>query len=856
MTDAAVRLGIDFGTSSTVACMSRPDGRAAPLLFGDSPVLPSAVCLDPSGTLLVGRDAIYASRLRPEAYEPNPKRRIDDGSVLLGDRELAVGDLIAAVLHRVADEARRIAGRAPDATVLSCPAGWGARRRSVLRAAAAAAGLQGVSLVAEPVAAARYFVEVLGNDVPVGRSVVVYDFGAGTFDVSVVRRTADGFAVLAEEGLRDAGGLDVDAAVVGYLGAVLAGRDPQRWADLMQPTTAAQRRANRQLWDDVRTSKELLSRATATMVHIPLFDVDTPLGREQLEQLARPVLDRTVAATRVAIQESGVGAGQLAGVFLVGGSSRIPLVATLLHRALGGPPVAIEQPELVVAEGALRTPADGGAAEDPPTPVPPMVPPRIRAVASVPVSSPPVSGPPGSVPPVSVPPVSAPPVSPAPVSSPPASPTPVSVPPDLSIPVSVPPVAPAAPPVAAPDPPAPPAPPARSRRGLLLAVLAAIALAVVAGTAAVVFKLRGDGGDGGGAAGSGNSADRPCDRRIGLLGPLTGANAVVTGPIRIAVQVAVEEYNDAHREGGKVCVSTVDTGDAATAPAAAVALEQDESVIGLVGPLLSTEVAQFGDGFEAYGLPFVTPTAGDPTLQRKGWKTFHRTATVDTLLAVGAARLARDDLATKPFLLVRPDPFGRSMAAALRDSEVVEVAGSVEIEDTKASYDAAEAQIRSSGAGAIYYAGSLADSKPVIEALRAAGFKGPVIASDRFFDAVAASNLLGAANAPVYVTCSCKPSDAYYSDAATALTETLRNRFHIESNGYVPVAYDTAQILLAGLAGGAKTRAAMSEYLLGARYEGFGGTYRFVDGDRPADDVEVGLYKLSETGVFAYDKAT
>jgi branched-chain amino acid transport system substrate-binding protein len=92
-----------------------------------------------------------------------------------------------------------------------------------------------------------------------------------------------------------------------------------------------------------------------------------PLGREQLEQLARPILDRTVTATMLALTSAGLTPQRLAAVFLVGGSSRIPLAATLLHRAFGTSPTAIEQPELVVAEGALAlAPRAGRAVVGPP----------------------------------------------------------------------------------------------------------------------------------------------------------------------------------------------------------------------------------------------------------------------------------------------------------------------------------------------------------------------------------------------------------------------------------------------------------------------------------------------------------
>src|SRR5438067_309854 len=345
-------LGVDFGTSNTVAVLRSPDGRARSLLVDGSPLLPSAVYADPGGNLLVGRDAIHSARLDPARFEPNPKRGIDDHSVLLGDRELPVVDLVAAGLIRIAEEARRTTGGAtPDPVTLTCPAGWGPTRRGLLCAAAALAGWPRVRLVEEPVAAATYFTNVLGRQVPVGSVVVVHDFGAGTFDVSVVAKTADGFDVLAVDGRDDIGGLDIDAAIVTHLGR-LYGTTPE-WQRLTQPTTIEDRRNRRLLWDDVKAAKERLSRAQSADIPIPLIATDAHLTRGELEELARPVLEQTVRVTEGALRWAKLAEGRLAGVFLVGGASRTPLVATLLHRALGEPPLAIEQPELVVAEGSL-----------------------------------------------------------------------------------------------------------------------------------------------------------------------------------------------------------------------------------------------------------------------------------------------------------------------------------------------------------------------------------------------------------------------------------------------------------------------------------------------------------------------
>jgi Hsp70 protein len=125
-------------------------------------------------------------------------------------------------------------------------------------------------------------------------------------------------------------------------------------------------------------AKERLSRQPAAEITVPLLNVDIRLTRPELEQLAQPILDQTVRVTSGVMRWARLPEGRLAGVFLVGGSSRIPLMATLLHRTLGEPPVAIDQPELVVADGSLiadagALPAAAGPAPGPNTGVMPAI---------------------------------------------------------------------------------------------------------------------------------------------------------------------------------------------------------------------------------------------------------------------------------------------------------------------------------------------------------------------------------------------------------------------------------------------------------------------------------------------------
>ncbi|MGI5246635.1 Hsp70 family protein [Dactylosporangium sp. CA-139066] len=388
-------IGVDLGTSNTVAVIRHPDGRTRPLLVDGAPIMPSGVYVDEHGRLHVGRDAQRMAGLDPSRFEPNPKRRIDEPAVLLGDREIATVDLLAAILAAVARAAVEAVGFLP-AAVLTHPAAWGGPRREALAEAARRAGWPPVKLVPEPVAAARYFADVLRRPVPVGGALAVYDFGGGTLDVAVVRNDGGRFTVIASGGIEDLGGLDVDAAIVEHLSGFIG---PAPF--LVAPQTTTQRRDRRLFWDDVRGAKEMLSRTTVAPITVPGRDQALHLTREELERVTEPLIRRSVWHTGHVIHSAGLRPDQLAGLFLVGGSSRLPLAARLLHADLGIAPTVLEQPELPVAEGALAELIPNGYVTEsipvaPPTaPVPPVSP----AFSGVPVSAPPVMAPP-VVPPV------------------------------------------------------------------------------------------------------------------------------------------------------------------------------------------------------------------------------------------------------------------------------------------------------------------------------------------------------------------------------------------------------------------------------------------------------------------------
>ncbi len=221
-------LSVDLGTSNTVAVLSA-HGRPPRVIEVDgSATMPSAVFAAEDTTIVVGRDAERRARLDPARFEPNPKRRVDEGALLLGDKVVPVTDALAAVLTRVHEETARQLGGAPlDEVRLTHPAQWGPVRRNVLLSAARLAGMgPTLTLVPEPVAAAAHFASFPDQTLAPGQALAVYDLGAGTFDVAVVGATPTGFTVLAENGLPDLGGLDVDQALLEHVGRYVSQRDP------------------------------------------------------------------------------------------------------------------------------------------------------------------------------------------------------------------------------------------------------------------------------------------------------------------------------------------------------------------------------------------------------------------------------------------------------------------------------------------------------------------------------------------------------------------------------------------------------------------------------------------------------
>ena len=351
-------LAIDFGTSFTTTA-TLADGRTEVLEIDGSKYVPSLVCVDEDGTILVGRDAVNEAVMAPERTERVPKRAlVASEQVLLGGRTIATVDLVAAVLARVAGEAtRRFSGRRPGRVLLTHPARWQAGGPELRRLTEAAerAGLGEPDLVAEPVAAAHHYVRS-GDPVPDGGMIGVYDFGGGTFDTAVLRRRRDGFELAGSPGGDVAlGGEDLDATFMEILAEHAEALDPDAWNELWEATGRVAERHRTLLRRDVTQAKEALSRLPAVNLWVPGYDDEIRVTRREYERAVEPLLARSVEELTDTIARAGTTPDALVDVYLTGSTSRTPRISALLAELLGHVPGMRDDPKAVVALGALAT---------------------------------------------------------------------------------------------------------------------------------------------------------------------------------------------------------------------------------------------------------------------------------------------------------------------------------------------------------------------------------------------------------------------------------------------------------------------------------------------------------------------
>ncbi|MFV1961960.1 MAG: Hsp70 family protein, partial [Acidimicrobiia bacterium] len=324
-------VGVDVGTTFSAAAVADGGGVRVFELSERAAAMPSVVVLSESGDVLVGEPAVRRARLMPERSAREFKRRLGDPTPLLvGGTPYGAEALMAEMFGCVRRRVVEWLGAEPEGWVVCHPANWGPHRLDLLGEACRIGGLENVSYVSEPVAAAVQYASQ--ERVRANELIGVFDLGGGTFDAAVVARTEDGeFDILGSpEGLDRFGGIDLDHAVFGHVERSLGGVLED--LDTSDPATLA---ALAQLRDECRLAKEALSSDTEVTIPVALPTVHTQvrLTRTEFEDLVRPRLRDTIAAFERAVSSAGVEMSDLSRVLLVGGSSRIPLVADMVRSA-------------------------------------------------------------------------------------------------------------------------------------------------------------------------------------------------------------------------------------------------------------------------------------------------------------------------------------------------------------------------------------------------------------------------------------------------------------------------------------------------------------------------------------------
>jgi actin-like ATPase involved in cell morphogenesis len=344
-------LGIDIGTTFTAAALWR-EGRAETVPLGDrANTVPSVLFLRPDGTWLVGEAAERRAVGQPERVAREFKRRVGDPvPILLGDTAVSpqtlAGQMITWVVQRVTERE----GASPSHVTLTCPATWVGFRRGLL---AAAAGLEEDELVSEPVAAAIFY--AAQERVDLGTLIGVYDLGGGTFDATVVHKTATGFELVGQPaGDDDLGGVDFDQLVIDHVGGAIG----RQWTNL-DMTDPAVLSALAQVRANAVEAKEALSSDldAGISVILPGVSRQVRLTRAEFEERARPLLERTIVTFRRTVASAGIDPTQLHSVLLVGGASRMPLVSELIGNQLGVQVAIDAHPKFAVCLGAAMAAA-------------------------------------------------------------------------------------------------------------------------------------------------------------------------------------------------------------------------------------------------------------------------------------------------------------------------------------------------------------------------------------------------------------------------------------------------------------------------------------------------------------------
>jgi molecular chaperone DnaK (HSP70)/uncharacterized protein YegL len=338
-------VGIDLGTTNSVVAHRNAYGRPEVIANRDGQTITPSVLYFGTEPPAVGQEAKEYARLGTEEiasfFKPhmgNPLFQLE-----FHGRSYSATDLSTLVLRRLKEDAEARLGETVDRAVITVPAYFADSQRKATITAGEAAGLSVLRIINEPTAAAlAYGLQRSG----VEETVLIYDLGGGTFDVTVARITPDEVVVLATAGDHDLGGKNWDDRIATFLAERFAadtGFDP-----LDDPVAL-----NEVLVRSEQAKWALSERATARItLQLGTRRQGYELSRAEFETMTFPLMDRTRRLTEEALAEAGLDWQRLDGVLLVGGSTRMPMVRSYVSQMSGKPPRAGVNVDEVVALGA------------------------------------------------------------------------------------------------------------------------------------------------------------------------------------------------------------------------------------------------------------------------------------------------------------------------------------------------------------------------------------------------------------------------------------------------------------------------------------------------------------------------
>ncbi len=311
-------LGIDLGTTNSVVSVYRK-GKVETLSIEGQKTFPSVVSFKDTDMMLVGRSAKNKLILSPECSVGSVKRFMGDRKKTFNifGKEYTPIQISSFILKKLVEESEKELGESVREVIITVPAYFTDAQKEDTLAAGEAAGLKVLRLIPEPTAAAISYGLDKGKD----QTIMVYDLGGGTFDVSILQVVGNKFHVKAVDGDSRLGGDDFDNAIVDYLLDTLKARTGK---DIKEDFSKEALIAKQKLKEAAEKAKWELSQAKSTEITIPeIFGetIDEELTLDQYNKLIKPYLDKTIEKIRAVLKNAAITAGDIDRVILVGGST-------------------------------------------------------------------------------------------------------------------------------------------------------------------------------------------------------------------------------------------------------------------------------------------------------------------------------------------------------------------------------------------------------------------------------------------------------------------------------------------------------------------------------------------------------